>query len=433
MSKRPIFTSRLTTLLTMIGVAIGLGNVWRFPYMMGQYGGSAFLFIYLLFTILFAVPALVAEMGLGRTTRQGTFGAFSRALGPKTGNGIGYLLLLTILVASSYYIVVIANVIYTAFYSAIFGFHLDNIEHFEKGLGNGWLQYGIVTATLILCLFIIQRGLNKGVEWFSKIIVPFFLLAILYLIWTAFSLEGAKTGFFAFLRPDFAALEAPHIFAALGQAFFSLSLGGTFMLTYGSYLKQESQLPKLALWTAMGDVGAALLASLFIVPTVLVFGLDMAAGPKLIFSTLPRLFAQMPGGQWVGALFLFVLALVAILSMIAALEVLTASVLENIKPNPGRKKTVWLLGVLIAFLALFSSLNPDLIGILDLVFGSGMQVIGSGLSIIALTWGLGKVITLKEVFGTDKMPWQQACFIWVKWVIPAVLLMVLIGYIYSLF
>lgn len=415
----------------MIGVAVGLGNVWRFPYMMGKYGGSAFLIIYLGFTLLFALPALVGEVGLGRASRRGILGSFKEALGPVWGKAVGYLLLFTVIVASSYYVVVIANVLYTAGFSAIVGFSPEQMGTFERQLGNGYLQYGIVLATLFICLLILGRGLQRGIEWVSKLFVPFFLLIILYLIINAFSLEGAKAHFLAFLQPDFSALSPKDVFAALGQAFYSLSLGGTFMVMYGSYVKSEEQLPKLALWTGVGDVGAALLAGLFIVPTILVFGLDMTAGPQLIFVTLPHLFSEMPGGAWIGFLFMSVLAMVAILSLIGAMEVAVGTIVELPWVSWSRKQVLIVVGVIQAFLAFPSAMKPSLIGWLDLIFGSGMQVLGSALALIAFTWGLGKVKGLRELSATSSSKSGEFFFQWIKWVVPMVLVIVLIGYIYS--
>ncbi len=415
----------------MIGVAVGLGNVWRFPYMMGKYGGSAFLFIYLLFTVLFALPALIGEMGLGRATRKGILGAFEESLGPNLGKWVGFLLLFTVTIASSYYVVVIANVLFTAGFSVLFGFSIDSMQGFEGQLGNGYLQYAIVLGTLLICMLVLGRGLRRGIEWVSKLFVPVFLLIILYLIVNAFSLEGAKAQFLDFLRPDFAALTAKDIFAALGQAFYSLSLGGTFMVMYGSYIKSEETLPKLALWTGVGDVGAALLAGLFIVPTVLVFGLDMTAGPQLIFVTLPHLFMEMPGGAWIGFLFMTVLAMVAILSLIGALEAAIGTIVEIPWVRWNRRQVLIGMGLLQAVLAFPSAMQPNLIGWLDLIFGSGMQVLGSALALIAFTWGIGRLRASKELLSIHSFTQSSFFFQWIKWGVPLVLFIVLVGYIHS--
>ena len=247
MAGRQIFSSRFSTVITMIGVSVGLGNVWRFPYMMGQYGGSAFLLMYLFFTVLFAIPAMMAEWGLGRETRSGPVGAFAIIMAPRSGRLLGYALLFVVLVANSYYLVVIANVVYTAFFSIFQGFNASNDEVFQAGLGNGLLQYGIAISTLAAGLYVIYRGLNKGIESVSKLFVPFFSFVMIYLVINAFFLPGAPEKFVSFLSPNFAAIGTEQVFAALGQAFFSLGLGGTFLLIYGSYLKEEQDLTKSAI------------------------------------------------------------------------------------------------------------------------------------------------------------------------------------------
>ena len=413
----------------MIGVSVGLGNVWRFPYMMGKYGGSAFLIMYLIFTVLFAIPALMAEWALGRETRKGPIGAFSAAFGSGLGKPIGYLLILTVLVADSYYLVVIANVIFTTYFSLAHGFTEINMGLFQTQLGNGVLQYVIALATLVACLVVIYRGLNKGIESVSKIFVPFFGVVIIYLVINAFLLEGAPEKFAAFLTPDFSVIKAEQVFAALGQTFFSLGLGGTFLVIYGSYMQREQNLPRAAIATAFGDVGAAVLASLFIVPTVLVFGLDMSQGPTLIFSTLPELFNVMPAGRLLGSAFLLSLCMVAFLSAVAALEVAVGGLTDILKTS--RTKIILALGVVELILMLPSALYPNLIGILDLVFGSGMQVFGSALAVLGVAWGLGKIKTLNQIFGNAKENLSNIYFVWIRWVVPASLLFILISYIYS--
>ena len=431
MSTRPIFSSRFATILTMIGVAVGLGNVWRFPYMMGKFGGSAFLLIYLFFTFLFAIPALMGEVALGKYCRQGPVGSFRKALGNFKGKVVGLLLLVTILVASSYYAVVITNVMYTSYFSVFHGFTNNSIDLYINGLQNGAIQYGIAAVVILASLAVIHRGLSRGIEWISKIFVPFFLIVILFLIYHAMTLEDAYYHLVEFLKPDFSSLKPIDIFAALGQSIYSLSLGGTFMVVYGSYIDQKESIPRIACWTAFGDVGAAFLTSLFIIPAILVFGLDMASGPTLLFSTLPHLFAQVPLGQLVGSLFLIALSMVAFLSLVAALEVANTCLSELRYFQNSRIKILIIIGLIELFLAFPCAFDADLIGRLDLIFGSGMQVLGSGLALIALTWGLGKVVTKSELGESFIRHHFHVVFAWMKWVVPIVLFLILFGYIYS--
>ncbi|MEQ9593651.1 MAG: sodium-dependent transporter [Cyclobacteriaceae bacterium] len=423
------YTSGLTTILTLVGVAVGLGNVWRFPYMMGSYGGSAFLAVYLLFTILFAYPALMAEMTIGRLSGKGTLDSFRLMLGARFGNIVGYLLLGVITIAGSYYAVVVANVFFIAGFSTLKGFGLESIPQYESFLSNGLLQYMLSLAMVIGCLYVIHKGIVKGIERLSNIIMPFFALSLIYIIYHALSLPTAIDKLIIFISPDLGALHATEVFAALGQAFFSVGLGGTFVVVYAGFMRKEESIPKMALYTGLGDVGASLLVSLFLVPSILVFGLDMASGPGLIFNTFPQLFGTMPGGRLVGSLFLLSLSLVAFLSLIAAYQVPFVSI-RNEKPNLSKKQILIAIGVLQAVLALPNSLYPNLIGILDLIFGSGMQVLGSVMTILGLTWGIKKLTVMDGLFNkAANTKVKQLTYVWIKWVIPLALIAVLLGYI----
>ncbi len=428
----PRYTSRLTAILTMIGVAVGLGNVWRFPYMMGSYGGSAFLAVYLLFTVTFAFPALMAEMALGRAARGGVFTAFAKVAGPRLGKVVAFLLLTTIIIAGSYYAVVIANLVFTTGYSLCIGFNPDSLDSFQSSLGDPWLQYTITLLLIVSSFFIIHRGLRRGIERISTIAVPFFLLVILYLILYTLSLPGAKEQLVAFLRPDFKAMTPTDVFAALGQSFFSVGLGGTFIIVYGSFIKNERSIPRLAMTTVFGDLGASLLVSLFLVPAILVLGMDLGSGPGLIFNTLPEMFSIMPMGRVVGSLFLTALVAVAFLSLIAAYQVPVTSFQKLDLPKLNRLQIIIGLGIIQAILSLPSCLYPELIATLDLVFGSGMQVFGSGLAVLGVAWGLGKQKLLIQIFGREEAGTMgNIVFVWLRWVVPLVLFVVLLGYIYS--
>jgi NSS family neurotransmitter:Na+ symporter len=429
--QREQFSGRLATLLTMIGVAVGLGNVWRFPYMMGSNGGSAFLLVYLVFVLIFAIPALSAEWALGRETRKGPIGAFSDAFGKGPGYAIGGLLIFGILVADSYYLVVIGNIAYSAWFSVTDGFAPQNLPQYQAGLANGWLQYGITIALLIATLFVVHKGLQKGIEAISKLFVPVFGVVVLFMVYSALMLDGAPAKFAEFLRPDFSLLGAKELFAATGQACYSLGLGGSLMLMYGSYLRDEHDIPKGALITGLSDTGAALLASLFLIPTILVFGLDMASGPGLIFQTLPQLFNHMPGGRFLALIFLASLTMVAFLSNLAALEVVVTGMTDIPFVKQSRDRVIVIVGVVIGLLILPSALNPSLIGTLDLIFGSGMLVFGSAMAVIAMTWGLGRKATIRQIFSDRETIFSKFMYNWLRFVVPGVLIAVLAGYIVS--
>lgn len=428
---RQMFSSRTATLMSLIGVAVGLGNVWRFPYMMGRYGGSAFLFVYLVFTAAFAIPALTAEIALGRATRKGPVGVFSEAFGARAGVPIGLLLLVTILIADSYYVVVIANVVYSLWVESMHGFGPSTYAALSAGLADGTIQYPIAIGLLAASLYVIHSGLKKGIERISTLFVPFFWLSALALIAGALSLPGAFAKLEEFLNPDFAAMRPMDVFAAMGQAIYSLGLGGTFMLVYGGYVADDTRIAATAIGTAIGNSGASLLSALFIVPAALVFGMNMTQGPTLIFDTLPHLFHRLPFGEWLGAAFLVGLIMVAFLSNVAALEVLYSGA-EDLPGNRIRRgRRLLAIGAVEALLILPSAFYPHIIAYLDLIFGSGMQALGCAFAVIALAWGLGRSVTLNQLFGAVPRRWHRIYLRWLQWVVPGVMLLVLACYVYQ--
>lgn len=423
------FTSRAAAILTLLGVAIGLGNVWRFPYMMGQYGGSAFLIIYLVLTLFFAFPALMAELTLGRMSRRGTVAAFQTGFGKNGGTLAGYFFIAVVTIAGSYYAVVVGNVLYLACFSIAPGFDQETIPTYVKWLGSPLIQYGFALSLIISSVLLIRIGLIDGTERFSRKFMPLFFLALIYMIVHALTLPGATEKFAQFLRPDFGLLGVREVFAALGQAFFSVGLGGTFIVVYAAYLGSQEKLKGIAFFTAFGDASASLLFSLFLIPSLLVFNMDMTQGPRLIFQTLPELFAAMPGGRIVAPLFLLPIVIVAFLSLVAAYQV-PYTTLQNEWPRLRSSTLLIRIAVVQAVLAIPSVLSSNLIGQLDLVFGSGMQVFGSALCIVCLTWCLKRQAILKEMFNDAPASWQhRALYFWIQWIVPFALLAVLASYI----
>lgn len=429
--QRQRFSSQLTTLLTMAGLAIGLGNVWRFPYMMGQHGGSAFLVIYLVFMLVLAVPALAAEWSLGRQTRAGPLMAFRSAYGMRRGLVLGLVVMFGVFMALCYYTIVVANVVYSVWYAARFGFSEASAAAYQQGLASNGVQYLIALGVALSSLWIVHRGLRGGIELVNRLLVPLFAVIALYLVAVALSLEGAVDKLLVFLKPDFSQAGPTVWFAAMGQACFSVGLSGVLCVMYGSYLKQDAKIVPTAATTGLMDTGAALLATLFVVPAVLVFGLDLAAGPGLLFNTLPQLFAVMPGGRWLASLFLFGWAQVAMLSIICTFDAIITGLADLGGGRWSKGQWTGVTGLAVGLVMFPVAMNPHWIGTLDLVFGSGMFMLGSLLAVIGLGWGLGETVTRAQIrLGLsprmeDWMRW------WIKWVVPAALATILIGFIYE--
>jgi NSS family neurotransmitter:Na+ symporter len=423
------FSGRLAAWLAMVGVAIGLGNVWRFPYMMGQHGGSAFLLVYAALALLLAMPVLAAEWALGRALRAGPVPTFRASFGRHAGLIIGVALVSAIVVADSYYIVIIANIVHTAAYGLVMGFDPEASAGQAAGLNDGVLQYALALLVLAAVCWVMALGVRGGIERFSRWFVPAFGVVVLYLVVNALLLDGVWDKLLMFLRPDFSLLGATDVFAAMGQAVFSLGVGGTIMLVYGGYLDHDTPIISTALATALGDMAGALLAALFIVPSVLYFGLDMAAGPGLVFSTLPKLFAVMPGGRWLGVAFLAAFVLMAFLSALAALEVGLVGLRDLGAGRWSRQRMALILFAVEAVLMLPSALWPSIIGTLDMIFGSGMQTLGALAAVLALGWSASRNSAMEQLFAHGAGRWQEGFVFWLRWVVPAALLAIAVLFV----
>ena len=415
---REIFGSRLGVLLTMIGVAVGLGNVWRFPYMVGRNGGAAFVVVYLVVVVVVGIPALMTEWALGRHTRRGPVGAFAAA-GLPFGRTVGWFFFFVVAAASGYYSAVIGWVLYFALGSMASWIRvpLDASAILPPASGFDAGSFGLQavgTVTVILAtVAVLSRGVRSGIERVSKIVTPLLFGALLLLIVRAVTLPGAWAGVeWYVLKMTPGDINAGVLLAALGQAIFSLALGGTFMVVYGSYLPPGQDLRSGAIWTAVGDTGAGLLAGLAIFPAVFAFGLEPAAGPALIFDTLPQVFEAMPWGSLFAVLFFVGLLGVAWLSVIVALEVLVAGLADTL--GLPRRRAIWVAGGGVFLLSLPPTINLELFVPWDLTFGSGMQTLGALLAVLTVGWAMVRAEALREL-GSRRL------YLWVKWAIPAFL------------
>ncbi len=414
--------------MTTIGVAVGLGNVWRFPYMVGQFGGASFVCLYLIVILLLGIPALMAEWSLGRHTRRGTLGAFERG-GLPAGKYIGRFLVAIVFCATGYYANVLGWVACHAVGEAgvLLGADLNPAAVLppDKGFnGTSFLAQMIATPLVLgACAAVLIKGLTNGIERLSKVIMPTFLAILLILMLRAITLDGAGEGlrwYIGTLRLE--NFTGSTMAAALGQAIFSMSLGGTFMVIYGSYMDRSENIPRMAVLTGIGDTAAGLLAGLAIFPAVFAFGGQPSSGPSLIFDTLPRTFDQMPLGGLFGFLFFAGLFSVAFLSAVAALEVLAGGLIDNTRMS--RNKAVLLVCGIVLVLAIPPMINMKIFLPWDLTFGSGMQTLGAFLSVITTAWCIGRSAALKELATDTARPFHHLLYWWMRVVIPAAVLFV---------
>jgi len=416
----------------MVGVAVGLGNVWRFPYMVGRFGGAAFVLLYLVFAVTIGLPALMAEWSLGRHTRLGTVGAF-QAAGLPGGRILGWVFFCTVSAATAYYTNAIGWVVFHGLAGALapFGNPIRGGEILPPDSGFELrpllLQMAFTALVLASAMAVLLRGLRSGIEKASAVFTPLLFLSLLLIIVRSVTLPGAGAGLHWYILKFQVSDITPAVtLAALGQVIFSLALGGTFMVVYGSYLNREDALGRTALWTVGGDTAAGLLAGFAIFPAVMALGMEPGSGPGLIFETLPRVFAQIPGGTFFGTVFFLSLAGAAFLSGIAALEVLIAGLTDN--TGLGRRPATFLVGGGVFLLAIPPMINMGIFVPWDLTFGSGAQTAGVLVAVLAVGWGMGKVPFLQEVgAGEAEGPGQtRRVFVyqWVKWVIPGAILAV---------
>lgn len=424
---RELFSSRWSLLLTMIGVAVGLGNVWRFPYMVGQFGGAPFVLFYLLAVLLIGIPALMAEWILGRRTRRGPVGAFARS-GLPGGRFWGWFFFCVILAAMGYYTNALGWVLHHAVGEVfrVLGLEWPSAAILppDSGFNGESLVRQLVASAVVLSAagWVVRRGLRGGIEKASRLLMPFLGLSLLVILVRTLTLPGAWAGVeWYILKLDMAALTPRVMAAALGQAVFSLSLGGTFMVVYGSHLADDEALVGNALWTSLGDLFAGLLAGLAILPAIIALGLEVNQGPGLIFSTLPTVFSRLPGGGLFGALFFLGLLGAAFLSSVAALEVLVAGITDN--TSLSRHRAVPLVVGLVFLVAVPTMINMEIFGPWDLIFGSGMQTFGALMAVLTVTWCFERSQILADLGGAERR-WVRGLFIWLRYVVPSAIFFV---------
>lgn len=432
---RETFSSKFGLLMSMIGVAVGLGNVWRFPYMVGKFGGTAFVLFYLAAVFAVGIPILMAEWTLGRYTRKGTLGAFEKGNFPG-GKYAGGFLFVIVFFATAYY----GNTIgWVGYYGIgqmveIFGGHINAgaILPPDQGFnGTSFTLQLIMTATVIFISgLILVKGLKKGIEKASKFIIPTLFTILIILIIRALTLPGAGEGLRWYIGGfNLKNLTGPVMATALGHAVFSLSLGGTFMVVYGSYLDHSTSIPKSAIFTGLGDLLAGLLAGFAIFPAVFAFGLEPGSGPGLIFATLPKTFSLMPAGQFFAFLFFMGLFGAAVLSVVAAYEVIVVGITDNTRMT--RKQAICLVCVIVFVLSLPPMINLKIFVPWDLFFGSGMQTLGAFLAVVTCVWCIKRSEALKELSRGSQKAFPVFLYWWMRIVIPAAILFVGINWLWE--
>ena len=363
------FTSSLGFVLAAVGSAVGMGNIWLFPYRMGQYGGGAFLIPYFIFVALFSYVGLSGEFALGRLTGTGAMGSLDyvmKSRGKKGGKILGIIPLLGVLGIAIGYSVVVGWVLWYTAGSVTGSILAGDSQSFFDALA---VNFGSVPWHLIAVVFtvvILIFGVAAGIEKLSKFMMPaFFILFLIIAVRVAF-LPGAAEGYLYLLRPDWSYLLKPETWVmAMGQAFFSLSINGAGMLIYGSYMKKDESILRHAGMTALLDTLAALLAGFAIIPAVFAFGIDPTSGPSLMFVTLPQVFGQMPGGQIFALLFFVSVFFAGITSLMNMLEACGEALSSTVKLS--RRAATLIVGVVTFVPGLFLESLAGMGGWMDLI------------------------------------------------------------------
>ena len=374
-SERGAWGSRLGFVLAAAGSAIGLGNIWRFPYVTGQNGGAAFVILYIIFVLIIGAPVMVAELTLGRSTRLNPVGAF-RAVAPKgLWRLVGLLGVLTGIGILSYYSV-IAGWTFGYFLKTLGGSFSremtsqQSIDIFQHFVANPTAAIFYLFVFIALTAAVVMGGVSSGIERWVKILMPLLLILLVVLTLRSVTLEGASGGLAFYLKPDFSKIHGGTIAMALGQALFSLSLGMGAMITYGSYINKRDNLVVSAGYVCLFDTLIAVMAGFLIFPALFAMGLDPAGGPGLVFVVLPTMFAKMPLGAFFGAGFFLLLTVAALTSTISLLEVTVAYMVDEKK---WRRKPAALFMASVAFvLGVPSALSFGSVDLLTEIPGVGL-------------------------------------------------------------
>jgi len=434
------FTSNFGMIAAAVGSAIGLGNLWRFPYLVGQNGGAAFIIVYLVITLLVATPILLAEMVIGRRGGGSPRDAYINVTGRKAWGAAGILGMVTCFMIMSFYVVVGGWTIKYLALSAMMEFRrgavVESGELFSGFVGSNFdpIMYSIVF--IVLTVLIIRLGVKNGIEKTSKLMMPLLFLLIVLICIRSVTLPGAKAGLNYLFKPDFSSFTFNSLLAALGQSFFSLSLGACMLITYGAYTPRRINIAKNAAIITVSDTFFAVMAGCAIMPAVFAFGINPTEGAGLVFVTLPQIFTQMPLGGLCSLLFFFTLFLAALSSSVSLFEVMTSSIMGMGKRKISRNKASGIVAVILLVTGSICSLSQGALrGItihgmnifdqFDYLSSNFLMTTGGLLTVICVGWFVKKDAFIDEITssGSNKVPraLSEVLFFIIKYVAPIVI------------
>jgi NSS family neurotransmitter:Na+ symporter len=435
--------SSLGFIMAAAGSAVGLGNIWRFPYLTGQNGGGAFVFVYVLCVILIGLPLLLNEISLGRLSGKNPIGAIRGTGGNKFWQLAGILCVLVCFFVLSYYSV-IAGWTLGYIFTEVINIPVD----FEEFQQTPMYIIPLTFTFILLTIGIVLGGVSGGIEKAAKFLMPLLLIIVVFIAGRSVTLEGASAGIDYYLNPDFSKIDSKVVLQALGQAFFSMSVGWGLMITFGSYLPKSGNIVSSSGWIAGMDTVVALMGGLMVFPALfaLLPGKDPAAGPALVFDVLPRVFDAMPGGNIIGGMFFLLLMVAALTSTISMLEVPVAFLIDDKKWS--RKKAAWIVGIAAMVLSVpsamssiegsvFNSMSISFLGntkigffdIMDFTFGT-VAVVVICLMLSLYTGWAKKISDFADELALGAPGFKglsrKAWIFFIKWVCPVVIALVLL-------
>lgn len=408
--KRDNFGSRFGALVAMAGSAVGLGNLWRFPYLVGENGGAAFIIVYIILCFVICLPIFISEFIVGRRSQKNAYAAFRDLSGGSAWKWVGLTAIFVPTVVLSYYSVIGGWSIEYLIKSLTLSFTQGGSQSafstmFGDYVSSTWAPLMAHAGFMLVTALIVAVGIKKGIEKFSKVMMPMLFFLVVCIAAYSVMLPGAKAGIDYLFKPDFSKLTGQACAAALGQAFFSLSLGFGTIMTFASYVSKKENILFQSVSTAVSDLVFALIAGTAIMPAVFAFGIDPQAGPGLVFETLPYVFSQMPAGGIVAILFFFALLVAALTSSISMLEVSVAFLVEEKKiPRAAACAILFVICFIIGGICSlsFGPLSHIQIGggnifdFLDSVSSNVLMTLVSLLTVIFVGWRLKKTDVYDE-------------------------------------
>jgi NSS family neurotransmitter:Na+ symporter len=406
-----------------MGSAVGLGNIWLFTFRAGQNGGAAFLIPYFIFLFLAGIVGLTIEWGLGRSQDGGPIKAFESA-GLPFGKYLGLVPNLAVLLIPAFYLSTIGWAL-RYFIGSLTGTAVTtNPEPFFAGLANQPIAILWAGVALFLTMGAVYFGVQKGIERANMILLPLmFGLIIVMAIWSV-SLDGAYAGIEFFMSPDMAVVMEPETWIiALSQAFFTLSLVGGSMVIYGSYLNEDDDINLTTISVAFGNTTVAIMSGFVIFPAVFAFNVDPAAGPPLVFLTLPKIFANMAGGQLFGIMFFLALTAAGISSSISMTEVNVDALMDRF--GWSREKSSVVMGVVVFALMAPAAVDQAIFDLYVEIATVWLLAIGAFLAAVAFAWSYGAERARRHINDTSYFEFGAWWEPWVKFVYPAVIVVTL--------